>query len=480
MVLAVLRAGSPPAVAQAGADVLAGRLAVRIAQARIPEDSLGVAVLALGEGGALVYGRNPTQVLSVASVAKVLTAATALDLLGPGHVFTTRVSARGALAGGVLQGDLVVHGSGDPHLSERAAGGSPVAVLDQLARQVLAAGVREVRGALVLDDGAFDREYLHPGWSAQDRQRAYGAPVGGLAFNDSCIEVMVGPSRRSGERGEISLPATAGAWSVENLTTTVDGRRNEAAGAWSPATRSLQVRGKVGREAATVRVELPVPDPLAWFGGAFQRSLQAAGVRVQGGMRPARDGADRTPGAWVAQHQTRLDETLRVMNRRSQNFYAAQLFKACGAAWAGTGSWQAGTQAVREMLRRRGVPLPEAVTLVDGSGLAVDNRASAGAVALTLWKFERDLLRGPLLHDSLAAPGEDGTLDDRLVTRFTKGRLRAKTGTLGQSGVHSLAGVLEAAPGRPALCFAILVNRGRWNGNARELIDDLVEILAQP
>ena len=141
---------------------------------------------------------------------------------------------------------------------------------------------------------------------------------------------------------------------------------------------------------------------------------------------------------------------------------------------------QAMTSVLCEMLRRRGVPLPEAVTLVDGSGLAVENRASAGAVALTLWKLERDLLRGPLLHDSLAAPGEDGTLDDRLVTRFTKGRLRAKTGTLGQSGVHSLAGVLEPAPGRPGACFAILVNRGRWNGNARELIDDLVEILAQP
>lgn len=478
--LVLLSPGRPAADAATGADALAGRLAARIAAARIPEGSLGVAVLSLGEGGAMVYGRNPTQVLSLASVAKVLTAATALDLLGPGHAFVTRVTARGRLAAGVLEGDLVVHGSGDPHLSERAGGGTPTAVLEGLARQVAAAGVREVRGALVLDDGAFDREYLHEGWTGQDRQRAYGAPVGGLAFNDSCIEVLVGPSRRAGERGEISLPATAGPWGVENLTSTVDGRRNEAAAAWSPATRSLQVRGKVGRESGPVRVELPVPDPLAWFGGAFTRCLEASGVRVRGGMRPARDAADRACGALLAQHQTRLDETLRVMNRRSQNFYASQLFKACGVAWAGRGTWEAGTEAVREMLRRRGVPLPGSATLLDGSGLAVENRASAGTVALTLWKFERDLLRGPLLHDSLAAPGEEGTLDDRLVTRFTKGRLRAKTGTLGQSGVHALAGVLEAAPGRPGLAFAILVNRGRWSGNARELIDDLVEILAQP
>ncbi|MFM8980338.1 MAG: D-alanyl-D-alanine carboxypeptidase/D-alanyl-D-alanine-endopeptidase, partial [Planctomycetia bacterium] len=417
--LAALLPGTHPATAQTGSDALAARLAARLAEARIPEASVGVAVLALGEGGALVYGRNPTQVLSLASVSKVLTAATALDLLGPGHAFTTRVSARGTLAGGVLDGDLVVHGSGDPHLSERAAGGTPAAVLEALARKVAAAGVREVRGALVLDDGGFDREYVHPGWSAQDRQRTYGAPVAGLAFNDSCIEVMVGPSRRAGERCELGLPATAGAWAVENLTTTVDGSRNEAAGAWSTATRSLQVRGKVGRTAPTVRVELPVPDPLAWFGGAFQRCLDTAGVRVRGGMRPARDAADRSPGRVLAEHQTRLDEVLRVMNRRSQNFYAGQVFKACGAAWSGAGSWASGTQAVREMLRRRGVPAPETATLVDGSGLAVENQASAGTVALTLWKFERDLLRGPVLHDSLAAPGEEGTLDDRLVTRFT-------------------------------------------------------------
>lgn len=480
------RADPGTATAETPASSLVQRLERRIAAAGIPEGEIGIAVLRLGSEPKPVFGRNQNAAFIPASVTKVLTAAAALDLLGPAHEFTTTVTARGEIEDGVLAGDLVVHGTGDPNLSGRLSGKEPTAVLDALVASVRGAGVREVRGDLVLDDGAFDREYTHTGWTDADKEKWYGAPVGGLAFNDSCLDVTVSATGQADERAALALPATSGAWEVQNLAYAVEGTRHVVGATWS-ASRALTVRGQVALQGGAYTFHVPVLDPVVFFGGAFRRRLETGGVRVTGRMRAPRDASERLghgdPDGGVrvlAEHRSGLPETLEVMNRVSQNFYASQVFKACGAALEGEGSWETGARAIEETLRRRGLADGGKTAIVDGSGLAKTNRTTAATVALVLLRFHQDLLRGPLLHRSFAAPGEEGTLDDRLVTRHTKGRLRAKTGTLAQAGAHAIAGYLDGRSGEPGLCFAILVNKRTWKGDPRDLIDDLVGILAAP
>jgi PBP4 family serine-type D-alanyl-D-alanine carboxypeptidase len=169
------------------------------------------------------------------------------------------------------------------------------------------------------------------------------------------------------------------------------------------------------------------------------------------------------------------------MAKRSQNLYAALVFKACGAAREGRGTWESGSRAIEEALRRRGLSDGGKTVVVDGAGLAPTNRATASTVANLLLSLDADLLRGPLFHDSLAVPGEEGTLDDRLDdVPSLRGRLHAKTGTLGRRGVHAMAGYVDGEAGRPGRCFAILVNQRAWKGDARGLIDGLVRDLAAP
>ena len=93
-----------------------------------------------------------------------------------------------------------------------------------------------------------------------------------------------------------------------------------------------------------------------------------------------------------------------------------------------------------------------------------------------LHAFDRDLLRGPLLYTSLAQPGQDGTLRRRLKSHGLAGRLHAKTGTLGNRGVHALAGYIDGKDGEPGYTFAILVN---GVGSGRGLINDLVIAMAR-
>ena len=186
---------------------LSQRLGGRVDQAGVKAGKLGVAVVDL-ETGALVFERGGDLALIPASVAKLATAVAALDALGPGHRFRTAVAGRGTLdpATGVLAGDLVLVGSGDPSLSKRDHPNEPLWPFPQLAAAVRKLGITAVTGALVLDDAPFDRVFVHPTWSASDLDDWYGAPVAGLTFNDGCATVVVRGAGAAGRPAQVSFP----------------------------------------------------------------------------------------------------------------------------------------------------------------------------------------------------------------------------------------------------------------------------------
>ena len=473
LVLGVLAVPAPAEVRSPTA--LATALDARVRGAGLPPGRFGIAVITRGAHPRVVYAQGHTLSLKPASVAKVLTAATALDLLGPAHVFTTRLSGRGTLdASGVLHGDLVVHGTGDPCISGRFHDGNATHVLEQLAQAARRAGIRRVTGDLVLDDGPFDREYLHPSWKESDLERWYAAPVAGLAFNDGCADVVIRGAPQAGRPATIQVPSTLGAWKLENRVQTTAKGSTRVNGLWVNRETALRVTGSIPAKTEYSFCK-PVPDPLLFLGSAFAACLQHEGVHVAGQVRAARDAADRAEGALkLAQVGTSLPRSLDVMNKRSHNFTACLLHKACGAAHAGYGTWETGEEAVRAMLARRELDPQGMTRIVDGSGLSHDNRTTAATLALLLAGYEHDLLRGPLLYASLAEPGEDGTLRKRRYSKNVRGRLHAKTGTI--NGVRALAGYLDGVDGHPGYAFAILLNTTK---GGRPLIDALVEEMAK-
>ena len=456
------------------AQGLAARLAKRLARAGLRKEDYGVVVLTRGAAPRVVFTHNAAEPLNPASSAKLLTTATALDLLGPSHVFRTRLTARGDIRGDTLEGDLVLHGAADPNLSGRGFQGDEMHVPNAFAAALRRAGIRRVTGALVLDEGVLDREFTHPDWSAKDRTRWYGAPVGGLSFNDNCIDVeLVAPAR--GARSNLHLPATAGPWRVRNEVAVKAGARNGASATWVDDGQVLRLRGRL-QPGGRTSFHVPVPDPAAFFGGALLHALRAEGVSIGGGLRRARDGHDRLPGRLVASHESELPATLTVCNQRSQNFYASMLFKLCGAAVEGHGTWASGDRAVRAMLARRHIADGGGTRMRDGSGLSPRNRVSAAVLASVLRSFDSDILRGPLLLDSLPTSGESGTLKRRLREKGVRGRVHAKTGTLNDHRSRALAGYIDGRGGESGYVFAILLN-GR--GASHALIDDLVREMAR-
>lgn len=466
--------GATPADArERGGGSVSSRVAARLEQAGVRAGRLGVCVVDL-DTGAVVAERDADVALIPASVAKVATAVAVLDLLGPGHVFRTSLAGRGTVdpATGTLTGDLLLVGGGDPTLGKRDHPDDPLWPFSTFAAALKRLGIRRVTGALHVDDAPFDREFLHPSWAPSDLDDWYGAPVGGVTFNDGCVTAVVRGAGEPGGRAAVSFPATSGPWPVELGVRTVDGRVAQVGGAFT-SDRRLRVFGSVG-PGIEASFDVPVPDPLGFAGAAALAALEAAGVAVAGGARPVAGPAERAGASVIASVTSPLRPALRTMNRRSQNLYASLLFKTAGAARDGAGTWASGERAVADALARRGVGGRDQ-RVVDGSGLSTANRLSARALARLLAASDADVLAGGLLRDSLAVPGEDGTLERRFRDVRDRARLHAKTGTLGRTGVHALAGYVDGRDGRRGWAFAVLVNDGRVDG--RGVGDDVARIL---
>jgi PBP4 family serine-type D-alanyl-D-alanine carboxypeptidase len=177
-------------------------------------------------------------------------------------------------------------------------------------------------------------------------------------------------------------------------------------------------------------------------------ALGRHGVVVNGraGARPAPD--DAIPIAFDLSQ--RLSNVLRLVNGESDNFAAELLLKKLGTTVAARGSTASGSRVVRSTLKSAGVPLA-GVRIADGSGLSRFDRLTARSLAAILRAGATDRAIRDAFVSSLAVAGISGTLEQRLATRPTRGRVIAKTGTTSRSS--ALAGIV-----RRRYVFAILQN----------------------
>ena len=437
--------------AVAAPDGLADRLAAAVASAGLGDATVAVAVRRVADGG-LVFGRHAGDPVIPASNAKVATCAAAWLRLGPDWRWTTTVTQQGTRgADGTLRGDLLVRGDGDPTISARFGGGRAAATLEQWAAILRERGLTRVAGHLLLDDSAFDAQRLHPDWPEDQVSRWYSAEITALTLNDGCVDLQVAAE---GSRPRwVADPATAYV-EVDNDCRVTASRREHQVSVWRTAgANRIRIWGRVWPGAADAPFSVPVQDPALFFGQVLRECLARAGITVEGTVRRATADEARREGPMLVRHRAPLGLAVGVCLARSQNLYAEHLCKTLGRAARGQGSWTAGGAAIAEALRAAGVPVG-AIALRDGSGYSRESRVTADALARVLvhmgQRSDFDAWRA-----CLAAPGEPGTLDDRLTNEPTRSRVRAKTGYL--AGVSALSGYAQAADGA-WYAFAVLVN----------------------
>jgi len=430
---------------------------------------LGVHVVAV-RTGRVIYSRNATKKFMVASNEKLVTAATALDALGEGYRFRTSVYADGRLADGVLQGNLVLRGGGDPTIGGRYEEESASDIFRRWARVLKAKGIGRVAGDVVADDTFFDGVHRHPDWSDYPAWKWYYACVSGLAIDDNCVVVTVKPASAAPSLAVLSIdPPSAPVRLVNGCKTSA--KRHSIWFDRAAGSEQVRVGGYVRLGTKGYSHQVAVARPSLHAAVAFGRALQAEGISVEGVARLRRSG-EALPvlsNRPLCQRETELVPVLSTMLKRSHNHYAEQVIKTVGAETKGVGSWRAGLGRAAEMLRRLGFDESD-FSLADGSGLSRGNRLTPSFVTGLLLHMEQSPY-ADTFRSLLAVAGQDGTLSGRLREEPYAGNVRAKTGYL--NGVGALSGYATTRSGI-RVAFSILVNDSKnapGTYSMREMVD---------
>jgi len=448
------------------------RAALEKAARNPPAPASGVSIAIAEEKGdaPLLFGSNAGTPLTIASVSKLFSTAAALSALGKDYRFKTALYRTGTVAGGLLSGSLLVVGGGDPNLSGRFYDNDIHAVFDRWADGLRAAGITRVSGDLLLNAAFFDDEFRNPGWPTGQEARWYEAPVSALSFNDNCISVSVGPGSRPGAPAAVRFqPSTSFLQAVSSARTVSARRGARVAVARRAGSNIVTVAGTVPYSLAGWSTVIAIDDPPRYFGTVLKERLASDGITVDGQVRIS---ATRPDPTWSAVATTTSDllPSIAVANKRSQSFYAEQIFKTLAAEKGKQGSWTEAVRLEKDFLRSLGLD-PARYDLFDGSGLNPRNRVAA----LDIVRFLRAMAALPVADDwvaTLAVSGNgDGTLRHRFRDHAVRGRVYAKTGSLDR--VNSLAGFVTAASGK-SYVFAIVLNGRRVNDGTGHAFEDRV------
>ena len=424
-------------------------------------------------GRAPLAALNADKPLIPASNKKLVTTAAALDLLGPGYQFVTRVLSTGPIEAGVLKGDLVIVGGGDPSLAGRWHEDDALAVPKRWIEHIKAAGVERIEGDIVADDSILDRQLVHPTWPGNQLDKWYCAPVSGLAYNDDCIDITVAPGKAVGSPAVVRLSPPTGYFTVENRCLTVAKEsQHEIVLGRRAGSRNLVITGKCWAKAEPLRGPVAVDDPGLMLATVMCEQLRKSGVEVSGQPVVFDRNAERPEGIELCRTTSDLASCVLVANKRSQNLYAELMHKLMGAVIEGDGSFAGGNRALAGFLGPIGIETGTYVS-ADGSGMSRANRITARQIG-TILMHMADHPSSSIFIDSLPMNGSDGTLRKRVSGESLAGRIRAKTGYI--RNVHALSGYVTSTLGEPQWVFSILMNHRK--GNAKGAQDDICRLLA--
>jgi D-alanyl-D-alanine carboxypeptidase/D-alanyl-D-alanine-endopeptidase (penicillin-binding protein 4) len=429
-------------------DSMAGAPAFRSAQ-------WGILVVDPVNGDTLV-SRNADKLFVPASNMKLVTSAVGLAQLAPEFRWSTTLFARGPVRGGVLDGDLVVRGDGDPSLSTHLRGDALAPLLD-LADSLRAHGVTRVRGRVVAAASPFPDAPLGYGWEWEDLDEPYGAGVDALYFNEGFTEIVVHAGSRAGSPPRAATrPASrypvldvraATVARVANPADTTAGRTRLTV-AWDSTRSRVLVAGPIAVGDSAV-LQLAFRDQTAAFLAAFGEALAARGIRVDGARRDSSARADSI----VALASPTLAKVLPYLAKPSQNQIAELLFKTIGRHATGVGSADSAAAVVSRQLLAWGAPA-DGFVVHDGSGLSRHDFVSPRTLILVLDAMRRHPAFR-VYYDALPVAGVDGTLEKRMRGTPAEGNVHAKTGYVDRA--RSLSGYVTTADGR-MLLFSALCN----------------------
>ncbi len=469
----------PPAVAAAVLE-LRSDIDRMITSAHWRGAQWSVTVVSLDRGDTLV-SVSPDLPLAPASNMKLFTTAAALYYLGPQFRYSTFLLTDGKVENGVLIGDLIIYGTGDPTFSDRF--GQKMAAWNAFADSLAAQGVHEVRGNIVADASYFEATSTAEGWQQDYMNASYAATPSALSFNENIATLQIKPGAEAGFKPEVKLiPGGEGIALVNEATTVPRGR------SWINVMRTaydgpILVRGQIGKSTLGLLRSVPVSDPPRYAAAVMRETLTKRGIQVTGqvtAVQTSRESpvtgrlifapafSNNSPLRVLAVHESpALINILEVVNKKSHNLLAEQSLRTVGRVAFGEGSAEAGARAVQHLLDTEAAGAMK-LQMIDGSGLSDQNRVTTRSIIHLLAFMAKSRMWNDYSFTLPEAGARDGL--HRMYRTGAEHNLRAKTGTIDH--VSALSGYVRASNGE-RLAFSIISNNVPSTFRAKRIEDSI-------
>lgn len=407
--------------------------------ADIPQDTAAVYVRRVDRPQPLI-AHDATRAMNPASTMKLLTAYAGLELLGPAYTWKTEVYADGPIKDGVLDGNLIIKGYGDPALTLPA-------FWDML-RSLRKTGLREIKGNLVLDRSYFEPIAQDAGAFDDEPWRAYNAVPDALMVNFKAVEFSIRPDEAQHRVVVIADPDIPQLKIVNRLELRQGACLDWKGGlgyqvAHEAEQAVITFSGSYAQACGEKSLNLSLVDDADYVYELFRQLWREQGGTLAGVLKQGNVPPDTQ--LLMQAHSAPLVEAVRMMDKNSNNLMARQMLLTIGAEKGGApGNVEKGAAAVRAWLASKGLNFAE-LEIENGAGLSRVERISAqhmGELLVSAWNSPAM----PELMSSLPIAAVDGTLEKRLKDTPVAGTAHLKTGSL--DGVKALAGYLLDKRGR--------------------------------
>ena len=415
--------------------------------------------------GEVIESYHENRLLPTASTMKVLTTATALELLGSDYRWSTFLETDGKVEDGVLHGNLYIRGTGDPTLGSRKVGNK--AFLQKWVTALKRQGIRRIDGAVVADLTAFDNgDALNGGWLWEDAGNYYGMGIFSINYLDNTMNVVL----RSGPIGSVATvlstdPAYEGV-QFENHIRCTEITYDGAYVHGVPFDNKRFLTGSVPSNLGTFGVKGDIPNPGLLLARHLESALEQSGVPVSNRATYLTEADPHAKSRTLLYEHLSptLAEVVTETNISSNNLFAEAVFRTLGTLCGSKRQTDPASilhscAVVEQCWRRRGVHWGTTIQK-DGCGLAPQNGVSPETF-VSLMRYMRGSTAADVFFRSLPVSGESGTLRSFLRDTRLQGKVHAKSGSIAH--LKAYTGYIERPDGT-LWAFSIVVNNGNGKG----------------
>ncbi len=411
------------------------------------------------ETGRVIATHAPNKSLIPASSLKVITTATALELLGKDFQFPTRLQYDGTITNGVLDGNIYIKGFGDPTLgSDQMEEAIPMKTLMQewvMAIQKL--GIRQINGYIIGDGSYFEDVLAGKTWNWADLGNYYASGAWGLNIHENLYYLDFQQNPKLGTTPKVTgtRPMIPNLEFMNDLKSAGKNTGDNAYIYGGPYSYIRTIRGTIPVGSGIFTIKGSIPDPV------FQTAYQLYCALENAGIRPSKGASTQlalqkttTRKNFHTHLSPNLATLIKRANHKSVNLYCEALLRVLGVKQGEGGSMEAGTEVVKQHWEKRGIDM-SGFFMEDGSGLSPRNGVTSYQFAQLLRLVERNTSVSDIFYESLPIGGKTGTVKYMFRNTIADGKIRLKSGTIGR--VRSYSGLAKAKDGR-MIAFSIIAN----------------------